>query len=62
MVVSFQPNGGGFRWQMGRMGQEKDVILKNEPEKLLKTQEQTKKTNRNEPENEAEKLLKTLGC
>jgi hypothetical protein len=41
---------------------EKDVILKNEPEKLLKTKDRHLKTNRNEPENEAEKLLKTGSC
>ncbi len=28
----------------------------------MKTQEQVQKTNRNEPKNEAEKLLKTRGC
>jgi hypothetical protein len=37
-------------------------FLKNEPEKLLKTKDRDPKTNRNEPKNEAEKLLKTLGC
>jgi len=38
---------------------EKDVILKNEPEKLLKTKERASKTNRNKPENEAEANRKT---
>ena len=49
-------------WLFGTNKTKKDVILKNEPEKLLKTQEQVQKTNRNEPKNEAEKLLKTRGC
>jgi len=40
----------------------KDVILKNEPEKLLKTKDRGQKRTGNEPENEAEKLLKTLAC
>jgi len=35
--------------------------LKNEPEKLLKTNVHASNTNRTEPKNEAEKLLKT-GC
>jgi hypothetical protein len=41
------------------MGQ-KILFLKNEPEKLLKTQGKTTQLVENEPENEAEKLLKTL--
>ena len=40
----------------------KDVILKNEPRKLLKTNGWQPKTNRNEPENEAGKLLKMRTC
>jgi hypothetical protein len=49
-------------WLFGTFGTKKDVILKNEPEKLLKIQAWPSKTNRNEPENEAEKLLKTRSC
>ena len=40
----------------------KDVILKNELERLLKTKDRGSKTNRSEPENEAEKLLKIRTC
>jgi hypothetical protein len=36
--------------------------LKNEPEKLLKTQDHYQKTNRNEPKNEAGKFLKIRTC
>jgi hypothetical protein len=36
-------------------------FLKNEPEKLLKTQDRQPKTNPNKPKNEAGKLLKTPG-
>jgi hypothetical protein len=42
--------------------QKKDVILKNEAEKLLKTKVWLKKTNPNEPKNEAGKLLKRRSC
>jgi hypothetical protein len=35
MVVFKMPSGGGFLGQVRRMGQQKDVILKNKPEKLL---------------------------
>jgi hypothetical protein len=44
------------------MGHKKDVILKNEPERLLKTKDRCPKTNLNEPKNEAEKLLKIRFC
>jgi hypothetical protein len=44
------------------MGQEKDVIFKNEPRRLLKTKVWTPKTKLNEPENEAGKLLKNRSC
>ena len=44
----------------GQMGQKKMLFFENEPEKLLKTKDRVSKTNRNEPKNEAEKLLKTL--
>ena len=37
-------------------------FFKNEPEKLLILNRNGPKTNRNEPKNEAEKLLKTLEC
>jgi len=40
----------------------KDVIFKNEPEKLLKTKGKTASIAKSEPENEAEKLLKTGSC
>jgi hypothetical protein len=40
----------------------KDVILKNEPERLLKTKDRPQKRTENEPENEAEKLLKIGSC
>jgi len=40
----------------------KTRFFKNEPEKLLILNRNGLKTNRNEPENEAEKLLKTLEC
>jgi len=43
-------------------GTKRIPFFKNEPEKLLKTQDRLPKTNRNEPKNEAEKLLKTLSC
>jgi hypothetical protein len=36
------------------------LILKNEPEKLLIIKDRCKKTNPNEPKNEAGKLLKKL--
>jgi len=36
------------------------LFFKNEPEKLLKTKDLAQKRTGNEPENEAEKLLKTL--
>jgi hypothetical protein len=49
-------------WLLGTNGTEKDVILKNEPERLLKTKHQHTKTNLNEPKNEAEKLLKIRRC
>jgi len=42
--------------------QKRIPFLKNEPEKLLKTQDWGQKTNRNEPENEVEKLLKIRSC
>ena len=42
-------------------GTAKDVNLKNEPEKLLKIKRNGQKTNRNEPENEVQKSLKTNG-
>ena len=44
------------------MWDKKDVILKNEPEKLLKTQGKTTQLAENEPKNEAAKLLKTRSC
>jgi hypothetical protein len=37
-------------------------FLKNEPENLLILKRNALKTNRNEPKNEAGKLLKTLEC
>jgi hypothetical protein len=37
-------------------------FLKNEPGKLLITNDWAPKTNRNEPENEAGKLLKIRSC
>jgi hypothetical protein len=40
----------------------KTRFFKNEPEKLLITKDRPSKTNRNEPKNEAEKLLKTGSC
>ncbi|HXH48786.1 MAG TPA: hypothetical protein VNM47_05390, partial [Terriglobia bacterium] len=40
----------------------KDVILENEPEKLLITKVRPRKTNPNEPKNEAGKLLKIRSC
>ncbi len=43
-------------------GTKKTRFFKNEPEKLLKIKDRCAKTNRNEPKNEAEKLLKTLEC
>jgi hypothetical protein len=56
MVALNEPEGGGFwdKWD------KRIPFLKNEPEKLFKTQDRCQKTNRNEPKNEAEKLLKTL--
>jgi hypothetical protein len=41
---------------------QKDVILKNEPEKLLIIKKKTTYIAKNEPKNEAEKLLKTGSC
>ena len=41
---------------------QKDVVLKNKAEKLLKTQDRASKTSRNKPENKAEKLLKIRAC
>jgi hypothetical protein len=41
---------------------ENNFIFKNEPEKLLKTNDRCQKTKLNEPENEAEKLLKIRSC
>jgi hypothetical protein len=49
-------------WLFGTNGTEKDVILKNEAEMLLKTNDRLPKTNLNEPKNEAEKLLKIRSC
>ena len=43
---------------MRQMGQKKDVILKNEPEKLLITKDRSPKTNRNKPENKPEKSFR----
>src|SRR5690242_7734713 len=40
----------------------KDVILKNEPERLLILKRNGQKRTGPEPENEAEKLLKTRTC
>ncbi|HET9177543.1 MAG TPA: hypothetical protein VFQ24_04210 [Terriglobia bacterium] len=45
-----------------KLWDKKDVILKNKPEKLLKTKANVPKTKRNKPENKAEKLLKTRSC
>jgi hypothetical protein len=44
------------------MGQQKDVILKNEPDNLLILNKNCQKTNRNEPKNKADKLLKICFC
>jgi hypothetical protein len=44
------------------MGQQKDVILKNKPEKLLILNKNGQKTNRSKPKNKADKLLKTRSC
>jgi hypothetical protein len=46
----------------GAKKQKRIPFFKNEPEKLLKTQDRAPKTNRNEPKNEAEKLLKIRSC
>jgi len=43
-----------------KLWDKKSHFLKNKPEKSLKTKVWPPKTNPNEPENEAEKLLKTL--
>jgi len=43
-------------------GTKKDVIFNNEPEKLLKKKGETTWVAKSEPENEAEKLLKTGSC
>jgi hypothetical protein len=40
----------------------KMLLLENEPEKLLKTNDRPQKRTENEPKNEAEKLLKTGSC
>jgi hypothetical protein len=45
-----------------KLWDKKDVILKNETGKLLKTNDRPPKTNRNEPKNEAGKLLKIRSC
>ena len=43
-------------------GTKKDVILKNKPEKLLKTKGKATWIAKNKPENKAEKLLKARAC
>ena len=45
-----------------KLWDKKDVVLKNEPWKLLKTQEKATWVAKNEPKNEAGKLLKTRAC
>jgi hypothetical protein len=47
-------------WLFGKIETKKDVILRNEPERLLKTKDRLPKTNRNEPKNEAEKSFRIV--
>jgi hypothetical protein len=47
-------------WLFETNGTKKDVIFKNEPERLLKTKDRAAKTNRNEPKNEAEKSFRIV--
>ena len=55
-------SGASFVRFLGQIGQQKMLILKNEPEKLLKAKGYRLKANRTEPESEAEKLLKVRSC
>jgi hypothetical protein len=50
------------RLENRRKWDKKCIFYKNEPEKLLKTKDRHLKMGQNEPENEAENLLKTKGC
>jgi hypothetical protein len=59
----FQGAGGGLSsCEMKLKNKKRIPFFKNEPEKLLITNDRGQKTNRNEPENEAEKLLKIRTC
>jgi hypothetical protein len=53
---------GHFSLVLKAKKQKRIPFLKNEPEKLLKTQDRPRKTNPNEPKNEAGKLLKICSC